>query len=927
MGFLSKNTVYGIVFIILSGLFFVSVLQSTTELELKYIKRNFPSFFGELDDVSEVVKGIKSSDFQSNSNLTNADDTSKIGELPIGGEQSDTEKNTMNRMIWIQKWLRNWVGGLVCHAIYISLFLWGLISLLNKPIGFSGITRTFGGLVLMIGLMMIEGSSPSLKNLVVGNTPSIIPDFFGVLIDNSVGQVIGLISGIFVAIVGFFIAFDWLAVIFLYRLDAILIYATKLAFVCMKGSFNGIVWFIKFMLYEEEKPDDTTKEFNEQMEIKFPSDDQISDNQNNETSSKKDHKVGSFPQREEQFDKNKEKELSILPEVPDSWELKSVESEEVYANNPSTVKKGNTEDAFVYDSEDDKRKSSVPSERSYKDVLNVQPSPQEREKDLSSSSRLEFTPSLSNISEKFYVLEGSTSNGGDKVYHRPPIDIFKTPPASSKRSYSPEDLRKMAQTLEATLERFGAKARVETITQGPSVTRFELVPDENVRVNKFQALADDITLALKVERVRVEAPIPGKGRVGVEVPNKEREIVWVRELLEDNELKRFPGKLKVPLGKDVTGKVRVVDITPMPHLLIAGATGSGKTMFMKQLLLSLLYQYTPEDLRIILIDPKLVEFSVFDGIPHLLMPVICDVKKAVECLSLLVKEMESRYEFLAQKGMNNIEVYNNYVESDETDLFKSINNAVYNTSEDNGYSGKLPYIVCVIDELADLILLQKNLVETLIIRLSQLARAVGIHLIVATQRPSTDLLRGLIKANFPVRISFRVSSKADSQCILDSIGGEKLIGNGDMLYYNGQKPVRIQGAYVDREEVNSLVDFLKKQGPPQYINTGDICIVDGPPKEDYGDDDPLYEEAVRVVLRERQASVSLLQRKLRIGYARAGHLIDLMERRGIVGPHCGSKPREILLSPEERGRILGLNRDDLYGNDGEEEEPPLAQVL
>lgn len=899
----------GAMLILASICFFISVLKIDSDLQLSWFMDRIFLFGRNLDEVSKELADIG----RDNSYPSEIYDSETI--LLDNTGTAQTLDNNSKRDEYFVGLLHKLFGVLTLHAIYISLFLWG-ISLLARPRGFSWVTKGVGFFIFSMGLMMIEGSILYMKNQFVGDKSYVAVGFWNELVINYVGEYVGLIAGFFIAAAGFFLAFDWLAVVFLYKVGAVVKFATKLLVICGGKIIGGIVGLFKFMLIGEEKEEG--RGFfatpGEQLEIEFNSLPVCS-----ETSKCGEMPVDISNSQVEASNMNSSGNFSVLPDLPE------VEESGLKLNNSKKPGVLETKDNLLGSDEADSSGLVGSSVQNCLDRVNlveddVRDSYACRNERVSTGYSFMGSNEIGPTKTLAVKNEPSIVSNEHRVYTPPPIEIFTVPPTFSKKGYSPKDLERMAQHLETTLERFGAKAKVDTISQGPSVTRFELIPDPNVRVNKFQTLADDITLALKVDRVRVEAPIPGRGKVGVEVPNKEREIVWIRELLEDAELKNSKGKLKVPLGKDVAGKVRVVDITPMPHLLIAGATGSGKTVFMKQLLVSLLYQYTPEDLRVILIDPKLVEFSVFDGIPHLLMPVISDVKKAVECLSLLVKEMERRYEFLAQKGMNNIELYNRCVEKGEGDLFWSVGKDVHDRTDGNHYLGKIPYIVCIIDELADLILLQKNLVETLIIRLSQLARAVGIHLIVATQRPSVDVLRGLIKANFPVRISFRVSSKADSQCILDSIGGEKLIGNGDMLYYDGQKPVRIQGAYVSEKEVFALVDFLKKQGPPQYItNTGDDYILDEYSKEEYtGDDDPLYEEAVRTVLKEKQASVSLLQRKLRVGYARAGHLIDLMERRGLVGPHCGSKPREILLSPNEIQRILGSEME--YTGDTDEEE-------
>lgn len=509
-------------------------------------------------------------------------------------------------------------------------------------------------------------------------------------------------------------------------------------------------------------------------------------------------------------------------------------------------------------------------------------------------------------------------------YTKPPLTLLDEPVPFEIPNYN-EQLQERAEILIKTLERFGVKARVTGITHGPTITRYELEPEPGIKVTRFLSHADDITLALKADRVRVEAPIPGRGKVGIEVPNPVREQVLLRELLESYALTKHRGRLRLPLGKDITGEVKVVDLTQMPHLLIAGATGSGKTVFVKALLASLLFQYTPDELRLVLIDPKMVEFSIFNDIPHLLEPVVTDAKKAGEALDILVKEMERRYTLFANTNTRNLEIYNQNVENGQLEIYEEGEKDLFSTPIK--VVRKLPHIVCIIDELADLMMLQRNAVESAIARLSQLARAVGIHLIVATQRPSVDVITGVIKANFPARISFQVSSKIDSRCILDTIGAEKLIGHGDMLYHNAglPKPMRIQGAFVSDEEIETLVNYLKSQAPPQYLN----CIgFDNSKKKEtdssFDDDDPLFEEAVRIVRETKQASVSLLQRRLRIGYARAGHLIDLMELRGIVGPHRGSKPREILNmssdNEDEIGKRTDYNNEEINPSDEEDNE-------
>lgn len=466
-----------------------------------------------------------------------------------------------------------------------------------------------------------------------------------------------------------------------------------------------------------------------------------------------------------------------------------------------------------------------------------------------------------------------------------------------------EQLTQTGNLLEKTLLNFGVEAKVMDFTRGPTITRFELEPAPGIKVSRFLALADDLALALKAHRVRVEAPIPGKGRVGIEVPNIERDQVLIRELLENRVFQQNAGRLPLALGKDITGMPRVADLATMPHLLVAGATGTGKTVCVKALLASLLFRHSPEELHLVLIDPKMVEFSIFNDIPHLITPVVTEAKKASTALNWLIHEMEERYRLFAYLRCRNIEVYNESVENGEIE--------VENTGDGGAQASvnairKLPYIVCIIDELADLMALARSEVEDAIARLAQLARAVGIHLIIATQRPSVDVLTGVIKANFPARMSFQVSSRVDSRCILDEIGAERLIGMGDMLYLppGHSKPTRIQGAFVSDAEMGSLIAYLKTQAPPQYKDEIENWGRQGELREeDFGDSDPLFDEAVRVVLETGQASISMVQRRLRVGYTRAARLIDLMELKGIVGPHVGSKAREILVNAPPEGDV------------------------
>ncbi len=485
-----------------------------------------------------------------------------------------------------------------------------------------------------------------------------------------------------------------------------------------------------------------------------------------------------------------------------------------------------------------------------------------------------------------------------KKYTKPPMSIFDAPEREAGPDVSAQ-LRETALQLEETLKTFGIEADVTDIVRGPTITRYELEPASGVKVSRFVALADDIALALKAHGVRVEAPIPGKGRVGIEIPNERSEAVAIRELLESEVFRADKGRLPLAMGKDIAGDVLFADLASMPHLLVAGATGSGKTVFVKTILASLLATKTPDELQLILIDPKMVELSIFNNIPHLTTPVVIDPKKAAAALGWLIHEMEQRYELFTHLRVRNIEIYNESVENGQIE----VDAGSEEQSESVASIRKLPYIVCVIDELADLMMLARAEVEDAIFRLAQLARAVGIHLIIATQRPSVDVLTGVIKANLPARVSFQVSSRVDSRCILEVTGAERLLGRGDMLYLPAGrgKPMRLQSAFVSDQEMNDLIAYLKTQAPPQYR---DEIANYGKAKDallDLADeDDDLFDAAVRVVTETGQASISMIQRRLRVGYTRAARLIDMMELRGIVGPHLGSKARDILVSTASR---------------------------
>jgi S-DNA-T family DNA segregation ATPase FtsK/SpoIIIE len=490
------------------------------------------------------------------------------------------------------------------------------------------------------------------------------------------------------------------------------------------------------------------------------------------------------------------------------------------------------------------------------------------------------------------VGKQSRRTSGDFIL--PPISLL-----DSSRPVNHKDRRQtledMTDLLESTLATFKVDAQVVEISSGPAVTRFELKLAPGIKVNKVLALSDDLALALEAYRVRIEAPIPGKAAVGIEVPNKVREDVCLREVIDSEPFQSSRSKLTIALGKTVTGDTLVADLAGMPHLLIAGATGSGKTVCVNSLIASILFNCTPEDVRFMMIDPKVVELSPYNGIPHLLWPVITDAKEAGKYLHWLVGEMEQRYKTLAKVGARNIDSYNQKIKEP---IAPGATSAA--TAEDP--PKQLPYIVTIIDELADLMMVASIEVEDAIMRLAQLARAVGIHLVLATQRPSVDVITGVIKANFSSRIAFQVASKIDSRTIIDANGAEKLLGKGDMLFsLTGEpEPIRLHGAFVSNQETDEIVAHLRGQtaeaSPIESfagVDTEEVT-VDGTPLEGYSDD-PLFREAAEVVIKTKMGSVSLLQRRLGIGYQRAGRLVDQLERAGVVGPHDGSRAREVLV--------------------------------
>lgn len=506
---------------------------------------------------------------------------------------------------------------------------------------------------------------------------------------------------------------------------------------------------------------------------------------------------------------------------------------------------------------------------------------------------------------------------GDGNYRTPPLSLLDPPPEKERR-LDKEALTMNARLLEKKLKDFGVDGEVVEICPGPVVTMYEFAPGPGVKVSRIAGLSDDLSMALQALSIRIVAPIPGKGVVGIELPNRDREMVSLKEIFSSEDFQRGKYRLPLALGKDIAGAPLVTDLSRMPHLLVAGATGSGKSVSINTMILSLLYTATPRDVRIIMVDPKMLELSIYEGIPHLLLPVVTNPKKAALALRWAVEEMGRRYRLMADKGVRSIDSYNKQLEREEKELEESRDMEIVELDETDEMlegndsalqlmlekdeeleHGHLPYIVVIVDELADLMMVAGREIEESIARLAQMARAAGIHLILATQRPSVDVITGLIKANFPARISFQVSSKIDSRTILDCNGAESLLGAGDMLFLppGTAKLRRSHGAFVSDTEVQRVVEFLKKQGKPVYEKS---ILEMKPANEGGGDDgelDERYDDAVALVAESRQASISMIQRRLRIGYNRAARIIEKMEQEGIVGPSDGtSKPREVFIN-------------------------------
>lgn len=541
--------------------------------------------------------------------------------------------------------------------------------------------------------------------------------------------------------------------------------------------------------------------------------------------------------------------------------------------------------------------------------LGMQKMPEPNPNELGNLFKQEVKEKEEEVKEVLNLEHTMTVEEESETYEFPPIEMLSQGSKASLKG-GKKAVADTASKLQKTLYSFGVSAKVENVSVGPAITRYELKPAEGVRVSKIANLADDIALNLAAETIRIEAPIPGKRAVGIEVPNAENEVVHLRDIIDTSEFENHKSKLAFALGKDVAGKEIVTDIAKMPHVMIAGATGSGKSVCINTLITSLIYKAKPSEVKLVMVDPKVVELSVYNGIPHLLIPVVTDPRKAAGALAWAVQEMENRYATFAAKGVRDLKGYNETVEKAD------------------GGIGKLPHIVIIIDELADLMMVAKKDVEDAICRLAQKARAAGMHLVIATQRPSVDVITGLIKANIPSRIAFAVSSQVDSRTILDMVGAEKLLGKGDMLFYpaGAPKPTRIQGAFISDGEVEKIVNFLKANGEVSYsqdiiesIENANKTDKEVAEEELDDDTDPFLMDAIDVVVETGQASTSFIQRRFKVGYARAGRIIDQMEERGIISGYQGSKPREVLMTKERLAELKMATTPTAVSNEQTEE--------
>ncbi|MBR3929563.1 MAG: DNA translocase FtsK [Clostridia bacterium] len=590
--------------------------------------------------------------------------------------------------------------------------------------------------------------------------------------------------------------------------------------------------------------------------------------------------------------------------VPDTFKkTKSQKQEPKYApddyaapayDTPAAPTKKSSSDSAVKPASEEKK--AVSSKPEQNEALHASPAPKKAPMEPKPS----FFEGSADVKKEAYVPKTKLAGMREEVpgdeYDFPPIDLMETSGyVAPAEGYDPLDMQR-AELLVQTLQSFSIQVKIIGISHGPAVTRFELLPAPGIKVSKITQYADDIAMNLAAETVRIEAPIPGKSAVGVELPNLKKEVVHLRDVLESNEARKAASRLAVALGKDNSGKMIVADLASMPHVLIAGQTGSGKSVCINAIIISILFRATPEEVRLIMIDPKMVELNVYNTIPHLLVPVVTDPKKAASALEWAVSEMTRRYKEFAARGAKNIQSYNKKLQPGEKPM---------------------PQIVIIVDELADLMMTAPHDVEEAINRLAQLARAAGMHLVIATQRPSVNVITGVIKANIPTRIAFTVASGVDSRTILDSYGAESLLGRGDMLYLppDRNKPVRIQGAWVSEDEVQSVVNYISSVHDTNFdediISHMENAALSDAEKSDKREEeadnsvDDLFPVAVRAVMDAGQASISMLQRKLRVGYARAGRLIDEMAARGLVSQSEGSKSREVLITREQYNELFG----------------------
>ena len=502
--------------------------------------------------------------------------------------------------------------------------------------------------------------------------------------------------------------------------------------------------------------------------------------------------------------------------------------------------------------------------------------------------------------EKLQATIITPSNKDNSFKYKMPNSDLLDPTVKQEKGMSSSEVSDTAKILQEALIEFGVEAKVTGVQQGPVVTCYEILPSAGVRVEKIKALADNLALKMHAKSIRIQAPIPGKGVCGVEVPNTSRLGVFFRDLVESDEFSSSKNDLPLILGKDVSGKPMILDLSKMPHMLIAGATGAGKSVCMNTILTGLLMKYSPEDLRLILVDPKTVEFHTYNDLPHLVVPVITNAKKVSLGLRWVIDEMERRFKYFNQAGVRDLNSFNKRPLVQQKDLFDDDQDMIFENNNEGDIPNRLPYIVVVIDELADLMAVAQAEIESSIARLAAKSRAAGIHMILATQRPDVKVITGTIKANFPARVAFKVSQKVDSRTILDRMGADALLGKGDMLVLppGSDKLIRLQGAFTSDNEINKITDFWKHQGKPEFIkeikDKIDKPSVDLPEIEDGGDDE-MIEQALEVIRQTKRASTSSLQRRLRIGYTRAARIMDLLEERGVIGPQDGAGPREILI--------------------------------